>query len=393
MFLQFEVCMQQKIRINFSFALITIILTLYTSDSYAQKTGYELVWKDEFNGSELDLTKWQHRGLGSRRGGTVVEEATKVDGNGNLIITTTILDSNHYHVGMIGTGSTYNTTYGYFEARVKFGKRLSWDSFWLQCPTAYQPGPTSETGAEIDICEYTGGVRRVATSWDNEGNAIYDTLGYEVNHNIHWADNDGIMDSWGSRSSLIQDPNNYVTLAVEWTEDRYYFYVNDISTYDTRIGLSGIDEYIILSVEPYYWKDLPDSILNGATVQDTFFVDYVRVYKKVQTDVKESEINISDYSLSQNYPNPFNPSTIIKYSIPIVETLPSTTVDGRTTSLNVTLKIYDLLGNEINVLVNEKQMPGNYSVKFDASKLSSGIYFYKLMVNEVSQTKAMILVK
>ncbi len=55
--------MQQKTRIIFSFALITIILTLYTSDSYAQKTGYELVWQDEFNGSELDLTKWQHRGL------------------------------------------------------------------------------------------------------------------------------------------------------------------------------------------------------------------------------------------------------------------------------------------------------------------------------------------
>ena len=379
--------MKQKIQIVFSFTLFITFLTIYTSDSYAQKSGYELDWQDEFNGSELDLTKWQHRGLGTRRGGTVVEEATKVDGNGNLIITTTILDSTHYHLGMIGTGTTYNTTYGYIEARVKFGKKLSWDSFWLQSPTAYQPGPTSETGAEIDICEYTGGVRRFVSKWDSLGTPLYDTLGYEVNHNIHWADDDGIMDSWGSRSSLIQDPNEWVSLAVEWTEERYYFYVDDSLTFDTRKGLSGIDEYIILSVEPFFWKDLPDSIQEGATVQDTFFVDYVRVYKKIETDIKDDIIDVPKaYTMEQNYPNPFNPSTTIKYSIPFVETL-------RETSLHVTLKIYDTLGKEIAVLVNKEQAPGNYSVNFDASEISSGIYFYKLTTNNFSQAKKMVLLR
>ncbi len=377
--------MRQFIPTIFYFIFINIFLIISLNDSYAQKDGYELVWHDEFNGTELDTTKWQHRGLGSRRGGTVVEEATKVDGNGNLIITTTILDSNHYHVGMIGTGNTYNTTYGYFEARVKFGKRLNWDSFWLQSPTAYTAGPTSETGAEIDICEYYGSVRRVATSWDDEGNAIYDTLGYEVSHNIHWADDDGIMDSWGSRASLIQDPNDYVTLAVEWTEDRYYFYVNDNLNFDTRAGLSGIDEYIILSVEPSNWASLPDSIQNGATVQDTFFVDYVRVYKMNPTDIESNDIEIpNSYMLKQNYPNPFNPSTTIKYSIPSVETHGNASVQ---------LVVYDILGKKVATLVNKEQQPGNYEVSFNAHDLPSGMYLYRINAGNFSDTKKMLLIK
>ncbi|MCP5061569.1 MAG: T9SS type A sorting domain-containing protein [Ignavibacteriae bacterium] len=148
-----------------------------------------------------------------------------------------------------------------------------------------------------------------------------------------------------------------------------------------------MDEYIILSVEPKYWEDLPDSIQNGATVQDTFFIDYVRVYKKDQTDVKENTIDLLGFSLLQNYPNPFNPSTNIKYSIP------SSGSQSDISQSFVTLKVYDLFGKEIAVLINKQQNPGSYSVKFDASELSSGIYFCKLMANNFSQTKKMIVLK
>ena len=77
------------------------------------------------------------------------------------------------------------------------------------------------------------------------------------------------------------------------------------------------------------------------------------------------------FELQQNYPNPFNPSTTIKYSIPFVET-------RRGVSSHVTLKIYDILGREVTTLVNKEQKSGNYEVQFDASRLTSGIYFYKL---------------
>ena len=85
------------------------------------------------------------------------------------------------------------------------------------------------------------------------------------------------------------------------------------------------------------------------------------------------------YSLSQNYPNPFNPSTKIRFAIPKNEL--------------VTLKIYDLLGREAAILVNEKLQPGTYETTFDGSSLTSGVYFYRLNAGDFKETKKMILIK
>ena len=87
---------------------------------------------------------------------------------------------------------------------------------------------------------------------------------------------------------------------------------------------------------------------------------------------KGTEI-VKDYSLDQNYPNPFNPSTIIKYQIP--------------NSGLVTLKIYDILGNEVATLVNENKDQGFYSVTFNASKLASGVYIYQIRSNDFISSK------
>ncbi len=87
----------------------------------------------------------------------------------------------------------------------------------------------------------------------------------------------------------------------------------------------------------------------------------------------------SDYQLEQNYPNPFNPSTKIRYSIP--------------EHSSVTLKVFNLLGEEIETLVNTEQSAGVYEATFDASNLSSGIYFYTLQTDNFSSSKKMILIK
>ncbi|MGA8263134.1 MAG: T9SS type A sorting domain-containing protein, partial [Ignavibacteriaceae bacterium] len=84
-------------------------------------------------------------------------------------------------------------------------------------------------------------------------------------------------------------------------------------------------------------------------------------------------------SLYQNYPNPFNPITTINYSIPA--------------TLYVTLKVYDLLGREVAKLVHEEKPRGVYKVNFDGSKLSSGIYFYRLQAGSFSETKKILLIK
>jgi hypothetical protein len=104
------------------------------------------------------------------------------------------------------------------------------------------------------------------------------------------------------------------------------------------------------------------------------------------TSAAQEKIIPSDYSLSQNFPNPFNPTTTIKYSIP-VET-------GHAPSLrHVTLKVYDLLGRDVATLVNEEKSAGSYAVELNAAKLSSGVYFYKLIADKFIQTKKMILLK
>lgn len=89
--------------------------------------------------------------------------------------------------------------------------------------------------------------------------------------------------------------------------------------------------------------------------------------------------NPNTFELSQNYPNPFNPSTVISYSLGNAE--------------KVELKVYDLLGREVQTLVNSIQNPGSYSVTFSAHNLSSGVYFYKLTAGGFTSIKSMILVK
>ncbi|HWA05757.1 MAG TPA: T9SS type A sorting domain-containing protein, partial [Ignavibacteria bacterium] len=90
-----------------------------------------------------------------------------------------------------------------------------------------------------------------------------------------------------------------------------------------------------------------------------------------------------EFLLFQNYPNPFNPSTKINFSIPPVET----------TRGVVSLRVYDVLGNEITTLVNQQLTPGTYSVDWNASNYPSGLYFYRLTFGEYSETKRMVLIK
>jgi hypothetical protein len=108
----------------------------------------------------------------------------------------------------------------------------------------------------------------------------------------------------------------------------------------------------------------------------------------VITDVENSVANFPEgYFLSQNYPNPFNPSTKIRY------TIPSVIASGAKQSELVTLKVYDVLGNEVATLVNEENAVGSYEVEFNAAGLSSGIYFYQLQAGSFTQTKKMTLMK
>jgi ligand-binding sensor domain-containing protein len=102
-------------------------------------------------------------------------------------------------------------------------------------------------------------------------------------------------------------------------------------------------------------------------------------YPETSTVANEYNEAPTGFALEQNYPNPFNPTTIISYQLPVVS--------------NVTLRVYDLLGRPVAALVNERQGAGGHSVRFEASDLPSGVYFYSLITDKFKNTKKLILLK
>lgn len=97
------------------------------------------------------------------------------------------------------------------------------------------------------------------------------------------------------------------------------------------------------------------------------------------TSIAEGESQITQFELNQNYPNPFNPSTVIQYSLPVVS--------------EVTLKVFDILGNEVAAIVNGLENAGKHKVEFNASNLPSGLYVYRLTAGSYSLNKKMVLLK
>jgi hypothetical protein len=90
-------------------------------------------------------------------------------------------------------------------------------------------------------------------------------------------------------------------------------------------------------------------------------------------------MNSTSFMLAQNYPNPFNPTTVVSYHLPVAS--------------EVKLIVYDILGREVAVLVNERKVRGFYSVKFDASRLATGVYFYRIVAGSFSETKRLLLIR
>jgi hypothetical protein len=118
---------------------------------------------------------------------------------------------------------------------------------------------------------------------------------------------------------------------------------------------------------------------SGDNISDfTHNTNFTDIQWPAATSVDDQNLP-GEFKLLQNYPNPFNPSTSITYSIPVKS--------------DVTVKIFDILGKEIKTLVNESKDAGSYSINFNASELSSGVYFYTIKAGKFTETKKMALIK
>ncbi|RCK73942.1 MAG: hypothetical protein IGBAC_2089 [Ignavibacteriae bacterium] len=145
-----------------------------------------------------------------------------------------------------------------------------------------------------------------------------------------------------------------------------------------RFNGNGNSEDEGFSIALDKWNNV---FVGGRTLDSVNSFDYLLIkYGENLTEIKESKTNQPNkLSLYQNYPNPFNPSTTIKFKIP------------KTT--HVTLKIYNILGQEVAELVNEEIKPGVYNINWNASNIASGVYFYRLKVGDFIKTNKMIITK
>lgn len=206
---------------------------------------------------------------------------------------------------------------------------------------------------------------------------------YKLDDSGNWiSKNNGIPEltagTYANSKGLVSSGDN-IFVFVSTLFEGFIYHSNDNgenwTEYDTELPKSittGLHDFIT----PH--KNSITAYLYGLAI---FAPNYTGVYKSnlTSTSVNDNLEVPSDFNLSQNYPNPFNPSTIIEYSL--------------VNSEFVTLKVYDVLGNEISTLVNEQKNAGKYKMNFDASSLTSGIYIYRLSAGNNILSRKMILIK
>ena len=270
------------------------------------------------------------------------------DGSGNRL--TRLVERWDSNAGIWGNSS--RTTYTYNGS----GNWLTilaeiWDSntgIWAKYRYTYTydgSGNWRTMLAEIWINNYYGiwaNDYRYKRTYDDSGNLLTELREYwNLNAGI-WVNNKRFTYTYDGRDNLIHF-NSEAWSGSSWYASRGHFAFNN--NYNDH----------------YFCEELS--------------ADYSRV-----TSVDNSDNNVlCSFSLSQNFPNPFNPTTTISYS-----------VSGKT---NVKIAIYNSLGQEVSVLIDKEHTPAIYKIKFNASKLASGIYFYKIVSDKFVKTKKMLLIR
>jgi len=177
-----------------------------------------------------------------------------------------------------------------------------------------------------------------------------------------------------------------------WTVGNYGIIISTLDggeTWVEEISPTSLDLNKVYNYEKFLW------IIgqNGAILQRD-------ISNLVSVEIPNKTVPKS-IILSQNYPNPFNPTTTINYSIPNSSVILSEAKNLKDFSseapqndnVNVVLRVFDILGREVATLVNQNQKPGYYKLEFDASKLTSGVYFYQLNAGDFIESKKMLLLK
>jgi len=228
---------------------------------------------------------------------------------------------------------------------------------------------------------------------ENQGGFIYIAgRPYRFNNTAMYQDYNYMINNWLNYSNLtVQIPNGGEVWIVGETEEITW---TDVNVYDVKIELSddnGTSWSTIVESTPntgaYSWVVESTDSSNQCLIRITNVDDGLVVDESddvftidILSGTEELENGIpTEFDLGQNYPNPFNPVTSINYQVPEASL--------------VSVKVYDLIGREVAVLVNEVKQPGSYKVNFGTENLASGVYFYKMTAGDFSSVRKMNLLK
>lgn len=253
---------------------------------------WKLVFADEFDGTELDRTKWDFRlsMMGKEHPAWVGEEGVHLDGKGNVIFTLIAGEDGRPVSTQLQTGYNFMDTpvkktvflkdhlqwnigklkknlftqqYGYFECRCRLQRRPGWwSAFWVQSPVIGSSLDVGEAGTEIDIMESF-------------------TPGKVVSHNVFCGGYGEDMQRLKCGGNLDLDVEEYHRFGLLWDENGYTFYVDGVEDGRITENVSHRPEFILISTEPrgYRFEDHTPTEEAYAAIGDTFAVDYVRVFE------------------------------------------------------------------------------------------------------------------
>ncbi len=251
---------------------------------------WKLVWSDEFNGAQLDRSKWDFRlHIMQQRHKTWTDDAAALDGRGNLLLRLYEKDG-HYYSSHLQTGSNFLDRpgesygrsrftwpiaqiapakfmhkYGYYEIRCKLPTQPGWwAAFWLQSPTIGSTLDPGLSGVEIDIME----------NFTRDG---------QISHNIHWNGYGKDHRTKGSGPVRQGLAEGFHTFGVEWNAKQYVFYTDGKETWRVAGPISHREQFLLVSTEcmGYRQSEHPAPLLKQAKLPDNFVVDYVRVFDEV----------------------------------------------------------------------------------------------------------------
>ena len=237
----------------------------------------------------------------------------------------------------------------------------------------YSPDPNKHNSSNYTAVRILSN-GTIDVSFGSDG---YVNIDFDESQNQDWA-YDVLISEQGKilLGGSYTNSNNFANLGI--------LALNSDGSVDESFGVNGRASALGYAIKSLSFDEKQRIVAGGYSTQGRGYAVARFIFSQDVTSVNQENKNLpGDYTLSQNYPNPFNPSTVIKYQLK--------------SPGFVKLKVYDILGREISTLVNEYKNAGDYSLPFDANSidggLSSGVYIYKLQVNDFVDVKKMLLTK